>query len=661
MKKLIFIMFCLLVTSNAHAGFFSDAGSWVNSTYNKARSAAEKTAKSAAKSAQYISKQTMKETVKLSKNAYNGINDAAKKLENLLTDLGKLGKDCKAIAGKLDVAKGLPELPYGIPNLPRKLTGSTCAVNSAKGFTCGIFPYLGDIGKSITAGSADTKRLAQYVDRAYKSSPCNQLTGLKSTERPACALIMGIANSAKASMSCAANVIADAAQGGKRNMSDHDAEEICNMMGRFAFSYAADRLALKLTSPNPGIREVIKIAQKIRSALNLKEYVMNEEQTKDICKNGAKNKSGKKLYEAIRPIETVSDILSPKPGKHLMLIKSLNKNLCIDAYGGRTNGDRQVQSYGCHGKAYQRWSFHPTTRHDLIGKGYYYVKNDKYNTCMTSTPNGIYLKSCNQKLNEQIFKTYYKKEVKVEMFKANKITTVGKNTGTMQNLHTGKCAGYDVPSKNIGHYTKAKLGYERGDNNLQRANKKSKADNENRKRHHNALRLKEYSCNNNKFNGELFVNDPVTKLVHSQPGSHLNIYAFPSNPVCLDVHKKDKSAQIWQCGGYDTEKWSFQNVTNKYPSRVNKGNTGQIWNDAYGAGGCLTSTGTVKGNWFKVKNCMEYNHKQQFRTLPNGKIQNRHSGMCLNVYGSRKANGTKVIQWPCQNTGNMVWYKQPAP
>lgn len=654
MKKLIFIMFCLLVTSNAHANIFNDAGSWVKSTYNKARSEAEKTANSVAKSAQYISKQAMKETVKLSKNAYTGMKDAANKMKDLIKNLGKIGKDCNALLSNMGngFTNSLPKLPLGIPKIPPQLTNSQCKVYSANGFVCGIFPYLDGIAKSIAQGSANTKRLAQYVDRAYKSSACKHLNII---DRPACSLILGIANSAEESMSCAANVIADAAHGGKGNMSESDAEVICNKLGEFAFSVAADQLALGAAG-DKDLKKVIQIAQLIRTALKTEHYVRNSEQTKNICKNGAKNKSGKKIYVAKKPLETVADILSPNPGKHLMLIKALDKNLCIDAYGGYSRGDRQVQSYQCHGKAYQRWSFHPSNRWDLKGKGYYYVKNDKYNTCMTSTPNGIYLKKCNQHLNEQIFKTYYKKEsVKA---KDKKTQYVWKNTGTMQNHHTGKCIGYDVPSDKIGHYNKVTYsGFD--------VNKRNKTNAENKKRHHNALRLKEYSCNDKKFNGELFVNDPAINLVQSKPGAHLNIYAFPSNPVCLDVHKKDKSVQIWQCGNYDppTETWSFQHVTDKYPSNKNPKKTwnyGQIWNDAYGPRGCLETWGTGKGRWFRVADCHTHKREQQFRILPNGKIQSRASGMCLNIYGNRKANGTKVIQWPCEDAANEIWYKQPA-
>ncbi|MBB5135298.1 hypothetical protein HNP84_005034 [Thermocatellispora tengchongensis] len=38
-------------------------------------------------------------------------------------------------------------------------------------------------------------------------------------------------------------------------------------------------------------------------------------------------------------------------------------------------------------------------------------------------------------------------------------------------------------------------------------------------------------------------------------------------------------------------------------------------------------------------------------------IRNRHSQMCLNVKGSSKDNGARLIQWPCnKNHQNSLWY-----
>jgi hypothetical protein len=48
-------------------------------------------------------------------------------------------------------------------------------------------------------------------------------------------------------------------------------------------------------------------------------------------------------------------------------------------------------------------------------------------------------------------------------------------------------------------------------------------------------------------------------------------------------------------------------------------------------------------------------------TLVESDFRNRNSGMCLGAQGGSMANGTPVIQWPCDGTLNQqwVWYSDP--
>ena len=654
----LLVLLCVLPVT-ASANIFDDAGDWASDRYDDARDAAEdveKAAEEAAKeiqdSAKYINDQVVHQAEELSKQAADSIVQAANYMGDLVKDLTDLNKSCQDTLSGFEskgegFVKGMPHLPESLNNMPgtpEALFSYNCRKYQVNGFTCGIFPYLDDIATAIAAGSADVKKLSQYVNHAYGSSACNHINV---AEKPMCALVVGIAKMSEESMSCMANVVADIAHNGKGGggvslPSDFE-KTICTQMGEITFASAADKLALGLASEED-LQRLIKFAKNLQRALRAQDSIAHSDRVEDVCKHGAK--AGKKnVYTAPDIEDTYADIISDNPGKHLLLLKDLSSNMCLDGYGMHVSHDRPVQIYGCHGHSNQRWSFHKV---DSVAGNYFYVVNDRYNTCVEDTSAGLVLKKCNVSNQHQLFTPrHVSKETVVEHSDGTTETVVmSKKTGMLQNLATKNCMGLNT--------TELK----------------------------DEIQLKGYDCDDKSFNGIWYVNDPAKQLLEPAAGAHLNVYSNPSAPTCLsmapfEVYADSKAdiksplgginmpgnfpvkaqgnslgVAVWAhaCEGKDSQLWSVHTVETK------NGTFDQYWNDKRGKGSCLTDNG--EGKRYSVTPCDENNEKQLFTVSDKGQLQNAKTGLCLAIRTGENLGLTQnTFAASCSDADGQVWYK----
>lgn len=630
LKKLSLLTLVLSIVvlspTYAHANFFNDATSWVKDRYDDARKttesiaeAAEKATRDIKKSAEYINAQTIKETKILSEQASKGIQDAANYMGDLIKQLGQMNDTCQSALEDFEskgdaFMKGMPHLPHNLQSysgVPQQLFSNTCEKYAVNGFTCGIFPYLDSIASAIATGAADTKKLAQYVDHAYKSSACNRINPV---DRPMCALIVGIARSTEDAYGCTANVIADIVGSGGPNqtsMPSVDVKEVCTMIGEQTFSFAANRLALGATE-NEDMKKLIKFAQRLKLALHAQEAVTSSDRVKDVCENGAKStSSGKKSYTAPIPTDTYADVISDNPGKDLVLLKDLGSNMCLDGYGAPINTDRPVQIYGCHGQSNQRWSFHKV---DHVDGNYFYIVNERYKTCIEETPKGLVLKTCDQTRKQQLFTPRHaaKKVKEIQPGKGAIEKTVMKRTGTLQNLGTKHCIGLNTKTLK------------------------------------NEMQLKGYNCNDKNLNAVWYVNDPARHLLKQHPGAHLSVYAFPAKPLCMDM--RGNHVNLEGCDGNSTQSWSFHRIKDK------RGEFDQLWNDHGGPRTCLHNSGPL-GAPLTVAPCNSNYNEQLFTIKSDGRMQNLHTGGCVDVSGEVDKIGQTITSWHCDESKAQVWYK----
>lgn len=151
-------------------------------------------------------------------------------------------------------------------------------------------------------------------------------------------------------------------------------------------------------------------------------------------------------------------------------------------------------------------------------------------------------------------------------------------------------------------------------------------------------------CNEKLETQTWYYSDPANDLVRPNPGAHLLVHTNPNNPICLDGYINEKKVGTYSCHGKSNQKWSFQGSKNPKAK-----NYRQIWNDQLGPNGCLTSSG-IKGVAYKLKKCSKGGNKfQQFEMLPNGKIRNLKTKMCLanNITGKGPRKLHYVEDWPC--------------
>lgn len=630
MRKFITIaaflgLVCVLPTQ-ARADFFSDAGSWVEDQYNSARDtaediakAAEKAAQEVQKSAQYINDQATKQAEELTRQAAKGIEDAANYMGDFINNMTDLNKSCKdtllSLEGSGGFIDGMPHLPKSLqsyPGVPAQLYSGSCEKYTINAFTCGIFPYLNGIAKAIASGDANVKKLAQYVDRAYGSSACKNAGPV---DRPMCALIVGIAHAQEDNLSCAANVIADVVQSGNssNNSIPADAEEkLCSMLGEFSFSFAADKLALGATS-DLAMYKLLKFAQELRTSLKIRYELENSDRVKEVCSHGSKasHAGATHPYVAPLPTDTYTDIISDHPGRHLVLLKDLTSNMCLDGYGAHTDSDRQVQIYTCHGHDNQRWTFHKA---DGVKGNYYYVVNDRYQTCIEETPNGLVLKTCDQTRHEQLFKPRHAEKMveKVGDDGTKSSAKVMKKTGTLQNLKSKNCIGVNTTALK------------------------------------NEIQLKGYDCNDKELNGVWYVNDPASNLLKKHPGAHLSVYSFPASPICIEA--RDGKAYMAGCDGNSAQLWSFHHV------KDSRGEFDQLWNDHGGPNTCLHNAGPI-GAPLTIKKCDSNYNEQLFILGKDGRMKNLHTGGCVEIYGEVHQIGKPISAWHCDDSDAQVWYK----
>lgn len=656
--RFFFVLFLIFTYPPiANANIFDDAGDWAEGAYDDTRKAAEDVEKAAEeaekeiqKSAEYINEQVVHETEKLSKQAVEGIESAEKAMVDFVKNLTNLGKTCEDSLNKFEnkgssFTNGMPHLPktlQGLPGTPPALFSQNCQKRQVSGFTCGIFPYLDDIVTAIAQGDSDVKKLSQYVDHAYHSSACSGLEPIAA--RPECAAVVGIARMSEDSFGCMANVIADIVKngGGSEHSLPSDFEnQICTQLGEFAFASAADKLALGMTEDEE-IKRLIKMAKNLQRALRAEEAIVNSERVKNVCKNGAKS-DGHTAYKAPTPTDTYADIVSDSPGRHLLLLKDLTSNMCLDGYGMNDKNPRPVQTYGCHGHSNQRWSFH---QENNVDGNFFTIKNDRYNTCIEDTGNGLVLKSCDPNRHQQLFTPHHiNKEISAVAEDGSAITkTVSKKTGMLRNYHTNNCMGFHTSSA------------------------------------HTEEQLKGFACDDAQLNGIWYVNDPATHLLKSNAGAHINIYANPSAPACLgmapyeaykqndvkskipglklpgtnidDMEKESLGLAVTTrgCDNEITQLWSIHSVQNS------DGHFAQFWNDKHGPNSCLQDNG--KSERYSLAKCDEKNKDQLFTITDAGQIRNTYTENCLQIITGQGYSLTQAaIARDCRNEDGQIWYK----
>jgi hypothetical protein len=255
---------------------------------------------------------------------------------------------------------------------------------------------------------------------------------------------------------------------------------------------------------------------------------------------------------------------------------------------------KEVLIYSCHGRANQRWSFVDAKAANQ--PGLLNVRNDAYGkgSCLTSG---------NKKGRKYVTRKC------VNDNPAQQFTVLKK--GLLKNKLSGMCL------------------------------------NINGGRNKNGELVIDWPCED-VVNEKWYYEDPAVNLITPNPGAHLALYVYPNKPICLDMSRRSRHVMIWSCHGEANQKWSVHGDLGQPAG-------GQIWNDAYGSGSCLTS-GNKQGRQYVTRKCVNGNKAQQFEMIGKGRIRNKQSGMCLNVNGARHNNGAKIIDWPCRGVANDMWH-----